>query len=317
MKRWLPLPVALLTGACMPEPWTPAAVVAYSEEPVPEPVGIQLPPQHQAMERWLLPPGQPWAPWTKATLLSALDEQPRPEPENLPDVRGLEVVHRAQSAAANLARDGLPPGTLWIADLRGAASVAFVATLSAYTPVAPVLTFNNWPADEEVVPAEETLAALLLYAPYMPKADTPATPVFALDAWRLAYRDEDVGEATDNRYALAPSDFPTAEQLARLGIRRVVYLVERWDPEEVEEDDVHDVFAAWVQAGVAITVMDLQTLTGEPRLEAYVETHRYYPVPRVTIFASGTLHAHSPGGFGGPLHGHGHTGSGGWHSGGG
>jgi hypothetical protein len=151
----------------------------------------------------------------------------------------------------------------------------------------------------------------------LPKAGVPATPVFALDAWRLAYRDEDVGEATDNRYALSPSDFPTADQLAHLGITRVVYLVERWSAGGVEEDDVHDVFAAWAHAGVAITVMDLEMLSGEPHLETYLETHRYFPVPRLTIIASGSLHAHSPGGFGRP-HGYGHPGSHvGWHSGGG
>jgi hypothetical protein len=203
-------------------------------------------------------------------------------------------------------------------DLRGAASVAFVATLSAHTPVAPVLTFNNWPAEDEVVPAEETLSALLLYSPILPTAGAAATPVFVLDSFRLAYRDESIDEATDNRYALTQADFPTAGQLATGGIRHVVYVVEQWAASEVEEDDLHDVFAAWSEAGVPITVMDLGALVQEPPLAVYLADHRYYPVPRMTIVEGPWLHHHSPGGFGGyegpPPH---FAGRGGWFGGGG
>jgi hypothetical protein len=321
MRRLPMWPVALLTGACAARPWTPAMSVSYYTEPVPDAITVQLPPRHQAMERWLLPPDQPWAPWTKATLLSALDEEPPPVPQALPDIRLLEVVHRAEAAALAVARNGIPPHSLWLSDLRGAASVAFVATLSARTPVAPVLTFNNWPAADEVIPTEETLAALVMYSPTLPQAAAPATPVFALDAWRLAFADDDIADATDNRYVLSPSDFPNAGQLAALGVTQVVYLVEEWSAEEVEEDDLHDVFAAWAEAGVAITVLDLRTLTGEPHLQTYVETHRYFPVPRVTIVEGDWLHRRSPGGFGGhvgPPGPSGHWGGrGGWLSGGG
>jgi hypothetical protein len=316
MKRFMSWPVALLTGACAP--WTPAGGLTYSAEPVPDDVAIPIPPRQQVMERWLLPPAQPWAPWTKATLLSALDEEPPPAPESLPDVRRLQIVQHAQNAALALAHDGVPPDTLWVVDLRGAASVAFVATLSAHTPVAPVLTFNNWPAEDEVIPAEETLSALLLYSPILPAAGAPATPVFVLDSFRLAYRDESIDEATDNRYALTQADFPTASQLATLGVRHVVYVVEQWSESEVEEDDLHDVFATWSEAGIPITVMDLGALVEEPRLEVYLSDHRYYPVPRMTIVEGPWLYHHSPGGFGGhegpPPH---FGGRGGWFGGGG
>jgi hypothetical protein len=297
MRRLIPWPIALLTGACAP--WTPAAGLTYSAEPVPESIAIRIPPRQQAMEHWLLPPEQPWAPWTKATLLSALDEQPPPDPESLPDVRRLQIVQHAQTAALALSHDGLPPNTLWIVDLRGAASVAFVATLSTRAPVAPVLTFNNWPAEDEVIPAEETLSALLLYSPVLPVGSSPATPVFVLDSFRLAYRDESIDEATDNRYALTGADFPSASQLGALGIHHVVYVVEQWNENEVEEDDLHDVFSAWSQAGIPITVMDLGALVLEPPLGPYLADHLYFPVPRVTVVEGPWLHHHSPGGFGG------------------
>lgn len=316
MRRFIPWPLALLTGACAP--WTPAAALTYSAESVPEDVAIPVPPRQQVMERWLLPPEQPWAPWTKATLLSALDEEPPPTPESLPDVRHLRVVQNAIAAAVALAHCGIPPQTLWVVDLRGAASVAFVATLSARAPVAPVLTFNNWPAEDEVIPAEETLAALLLYSPILPVRGVSATPVFVLDSFRLAYRDESIDEATDNRYSLAEADFPSATQLGMLGIRHVVYVVEQWSASEVEEDDLHEVFASWAEARVPITVLDLGDLVREPCIETHLAEHRYYPVPRSTIVEGPWLHHRSPGGFGGHEGPSPHFGGrGGWFGGGG
>jgi hypothetical protein len=72
--------------------------------------------------------------------------------------------------------------------------------------VSLVTTFNNWPADNELVPAEETLAALVTMQPNLGADDEAgACPVFLLDAWRLAYRDDEINdEVTDNRYMLTP-----------------------------------------------------------------------------------------------------------------
>jgi hypothetical protein len=300
MTRLATWPVALLTTACATRPWTSATLVEYRGEPVPESSSVELPPRQEAMERWLLPVEQPWASWTKATLLSALDEQPPAFPQRLPDVRSLRVVADAERAAFALARAGIPPGSLWIMDLRGAASVAFGATLSDYVRVAPVLTFNNWPAEDEVIPAEETLAALLSYTPRLPAGPEPATPVFLLDAWRLAYRDESVDDdATDNRYGLLDQDFPSAAQLTELGIRRVVYVVESLQPTTVEEDDLHATFTEWAEQGIELSMIDLTALAGELPLERYVLEHRYRPVPRVTILEDDWMNVRSPGGFGG------------------
>jgi hypothetical protein len=299
MKPRLHLPIALLTGACATRPWTPAMSASFSSEPVSQSVEVRFPARLDMMLRWLLPREEAWAPWTKATLLSAVDEDPPLAPDSLPDVRTLNVVSRAEAAARVLAREGIPQGSLWVTDLRGAASVAFASVLSNYAPVAPVLTFNNWPAEDEVIPAEETLAALLLFSPRLPLPNVPATPVFMLDSWRLAYTDEYFDEATDNRYALTPADFPTAEQLLARGITRVVYVVEEWDQGDVEEDDLHEVFMEWAEAAIAISVVDLRTLNGEPRIDAYLANNRYYPSPRSTIIDGDWLPAHSPGGFGG------------------
>src|SRR5207248_513732 len=132
---------------------------------------------------------------------------------------------------------------LWVVDLRGAASCAFASTMSQQSlePVAPVITFNNWPADNELVPADETLAGALAFTPKLPDADAKsAHPVFVLDSWRLAYRfDEPASDIYDNRYIITSADLPDPETLKAQGIRRVVYVVEDLDDAEVEEDDLH------------------------------------------------------------------------------
>src|SRR6185312_5848924 len=144
------------------------------------------------------------------TLLTYLADTP--VTATMPDVRALDVVSRAEAAAARVAASGVPADTMWIVDLRGAASVAFGATLSreSFHPVSPVLTFNNWPAENEVVPAEQTLSALVSMAPrVLPAGEVAAAPVFLLDAWRLALQNSTPDpSAVDNRYILLSSDFP-------------------------------------------------------------------------------------------------------------
>jgi hypothetical protein len=262
------LPIALVGLGCSNlRPWTPSVSVAFWAENVPAGQEFAVPSSSQLAARWKVAPSSPWAPYHKGTLISAVD--PMAGLATLPDARRLEVVGRAQNAAANVARVGLPADALWLVDLRGAASAAFAARLSidAREPVAPVVTFNNWPAEDGLVPADETLAGLLSFAPRLPPPDENAIraahPVFLLDAWRLAFRfDEPSEDVFDNRYMLTSSDLPDVDVLRQQGIRRVIYVVEDLDDAEVEEDDVHASFRAWQAAGIAIEIVDLDFLEG-------------------------------------------------------
>jgi hypothetical protein len=323
MRRFLTAaPVALLSAACATRPWTPSVSVAYWAQDVPPSVNVALPSYPEAALRWQLPPENPWARWQKMTLLSALDAG-APQSAPLPDVRKLDVVSDAENAAARIAAAGLPPDTMWIADLRGAASVAFGAALSRASrePVAPVLTFNNWPAENEFIPAEETLSALVAMQPRLPQPSDQATrPVILLDAWRLAFRDDEPDdEVTDNRYMLGPLDLPDAASLRAAGISRIVYVVEDLDDAETEEDDLHEAFMAYQAAGISIFMVDLRfaskDLVGHVVWNEVLVTH-YYPVrPRITICSSIHFYARSRGGFGG-VHGFPSGGRGGGHIGG-
>ena len=303
------IPVALFSAACFSRPWTPSVSVAYWAEGVPQTTAVHLPTYPEAARGWQLPPTNAWARWQKMTLLSSLDGNTQNSAE-LPDVRRLDVVAHAEAAATRIGAASLPADTLWIVDLRGAASVAFGVSLSRVSsePVATVLTFNNWPADNEVIPAEETLSALIAMQPRLPQpADMATRPVILLDAWRLAFREDQPGDdVTDNRYMLQPSDLPDAASLRAQGISRVVYVVEDLDDTETEEDDLHEAFMAYQAAGISIFMVDLRFAS--KKIERPVEwnealaLHRYTVAPRVTICTDVRFYARARGGFGG-VHG--------------
>ena len=266
MRRILGVTVALLAAGCGLRPWTPSVSVAFWAEDVPAGTDVTLPSSSELARAWQLPSDVAWSRYTKGTLMAAAD--PMGGSAMLPDVRSLEIVAQAQEAAANVARGGMPSNTLWVVDLRGAASCAFASTLSdkAREPIAPVVTFNNWPADESVVPADETLAGLIAFEPKPLPADTKkAAPVFLLDSWRLAYRfDKPSDDVYDNRYILMASDLPDVATLRAQGITRIVYLVEDLDDAEVEEDDLHTSFTEWQAAGLGIFMVDLAFLNDVP-----------------------------------------------------
>jgi hypothetical protein len=302
------VPLAILGLGCGHlRPWTPSVSVAFWEENVPAGREVEVPSAVDLAARWQLPAASPWARYGKATLISAVD--PMAGVATLPDTRRLEVVARAEAAAARVAKSGLPANTLWVVDLRGAASAAFASRLSidSREPVAPVLTFNNWPAPEALLPADETLAGLLEYPPKLPPPEENAIknahPVFVLDAWRLAFRFDDPGEDVyDNRYMLTSSDLPQPHVLSENGITSVVYVVEDLDDAEVEEDDLNAIFRSWQAAGVSIFFVDLDTLQNDgfvpgPSYQA-VFRYRYWPRERWTILDDPGFYYRARGGFG-------------------
>jgi hypothetical protein len=256
-----------------------------------------------------LPAGDPWSPYAKYTLPTALDASR--EPPDLPDVTALPHVRRAQRAAAQIGAAGFPRGTLFVVDLRGAASVAFGTALSRASAahVSLVPTFNNWPDPDEMVPAEETLAAMTTWSPAEGAVDGRTTPVFLLDAWRLAYRFEDPGEgAYDNRYILNPSDLPDAATLRQRGVDRVLYVVEDREDSDVEEDDLHACFLRWQAAGISLAMVDLSELEVPFPPTPPLASGRWFRIfdedalvvrPRSTIVDAPSFYARARGGFGG------------------
>jgi hypothetical protein len=295
-------PLVLYATGCALRPFTPAVSVGvYGQESLPATEAITVPSRSQAIASWQLPGENPWVGYHKLTLLASLDEVPRTAV--LPDVAHLETVDRARQAAVKIAAQGLPPDTMWIVDLRGAASVIFGSLLSRRLVKAPslVLTFNNWPAENELVPAEETLAALVLATPRPPDPSAAGeVPVFLLDAWRLAFRDEATDDdITDNRYMLTTTDLPSPEVLRKRGILRIIYVVEDLDDTEAEEDDLNATFVTYQQNGIALRMVDLSDLSDAPALDVALQGRELSVKPRATLVDDPSFYARSRGGFGG------------------
>jgi hypothetical protein len=297
--------MTLLVAGCAEEPLTASDFVSR-EQPKPPSTFVSLPDSETLIARWQLPPGDPWAPYEKFTLPAALDQAFGVV--ELPDIVALKDVGMAQCAGARAAEAGLPPDAMWVVDLRGAASVSFGSALSrqARQSVAVVPTFNNWPAESALVPAEETLAAMIAMPPLQAAPGPQATvPVFLLDAWRLAYKNDAIGESIiDNRYMLAAGDLPSGEVLRAHGIRRIVYVVEDRGSVSTEEDDLNEVFGSYQDVGIEIDLVDLASLC---QAEPPVEPTGWFPsgatrltvVPRGTVVHDRQFYARARGGFGG------------------
>ena len=178
--------------------------------------------------------------------------------------------------------------------------VALSAAASA--PVACVPTFNNWPAEYELIPAEETLAAMVTMSPRLPGPFEGAQPVFLLDAWRLADRElEPDDDVVDNRYSLNFADVPDATTLRAHNIQRVLYVVEDLDEAMMEEDDLNAPMVAWRAEGLSIAMVDLGWLAGLDKVDwdRAFERQALDVKPRRTIFDDRDFYARARGGFGG------------------
>jgi hypothetical protein len=296
-------PIAVFAAGCTDDLGLPSPRWPEGTSP-PDIVATTVPSRDDLLRRWHLRSDLVWAPYAKYTLLTALDTEHGSV--ELPNVDSLEDVERARTAARALGRKGLPSDVLLVVDLRGAASVAFGVTLSnaSVDPVSLVPTFNNWPAQNDLVPAEQTLAALIMMTPSISvDSDAPTCPVFLLDAWRLAYSDVTPSEGVyDNRYMLSASDLPDANLLLTRGIRHVVYVVESRRSGASEADDLNAAFVGYEHAGISIVLMDLNELAQlDPRedWDARLVADAISVVPRPTIVTQAQFYTRFPGAFGG------------------
>ncbi|WNG46063.1 hypothetical protein F0U60_19560 [Archangium minus] len=152
--------------------------------------------------------------------------------------------------------------TAVLVDLPGPESVAFAIALAERFE--PVFTYDNWPHPRGVVPAHLTLAAVAFYQPTLRKLaqqrPVPAPPMFVLDRHRLApYSDERV--QFDNRYV---ARMPTAEQLRKLGVQHVLYVVPNGKTQVQELDDLNEDFVAWRAAGLDVKLVAANDFRPDP-----------------------------------------------------
>jgi hypothetical protein len=198
-----------------------------------------------------------WRPYFRATLMQALAQPELARHMTPVFTPGMWATYlRGRALAAQLKGQSPPTSVMMVADLPGPDSVALGAALAGQLDL--VVTFDNWPHPSGIVPAQQTLGALLYYARKVAEerrhlqTRLPAPPLFLLDRSRLANY-EDAQERFDNRYLV---DLPGPDELRARGVRTVVYIV----PDRAslpELDDLNEVFVSYVENGIEVTALPL------------------------------------------------------------
>ena len=230
------------------------------------------------------PRAEEWQPFFVPTLLQSLAQpslnaQIRPIHTN--DME--DAYQRAEGLRNLISQSPNANRTLIVADLPGPASIAAGAALADIATLVPV--FDNWPHPLGVVPAHETLGAMVYYAHEIEekrgKLTAQAPAVMLLDSQRLSpYSDED--KQFDNR---SLAKLPPAAQLKQRGIEQVIYLVKDQN-QTTELDDINDDMVEWQKNGINVRLLklsdfkpdDTQLASGGATATtgAVVHRHHYY-----------------------------------------
>jgi hypothetical protein len=213
---------------------------------------------------WLPPRESPYTKFVKTKTINSVEFLGR---KIRPRYSDGEI--KSEKELDNLINSGqLGKDTAVILDSGGPHSVAMAAKL-AKNGYQPVVMFNSIPHSKGINCSEQELATLLYFAEQMNllkqegriKPDAP--PVFILDAHR---DDMDVSFGEDktivkNTYTYGESDFPSPEELEKLGIKKLVYLNEGDQGGEVRSDfqstdrltnDLKPTVEKWTQAGIKV-----------------------------------------------------------------
>ncbi len=193
--------------------------------------------------------------YVSAELVNSLDQptlKTAIQPVHTPSME--EAYSRGLGMKALLENNEEPEKTAVFVDLPGPEAVAYAASLADYANV--VLTLDNWPHPNGVVPSHETLGAMLYYADEVAEKKSAvkesAPTVFVMDSNRLAdYKDR--ADVFDNRYMVTT---PTADNLKANGIETVIYATPD-DSRKNELDDLNDDFVAYREKDVEVTMMPL------------------------------------------------------------
>jgi hypothetical protein len=176
---------------------------------------------------------------------------------------------------------GWPTDIAIIVDVAGPSAVAIAAALSDRFD--PVFTFADWPHPRGVVPAQDTLGAVLTYLPLFARGrserPTNAPPLFVLDANRLADYVDDAAQF-DNRYLVR---LPAPEQLAALGVRHVMYVNADG---AAELADLNEALVALGAHGIDVRTVALADFSRGPTLDASADAD--WPPADETYWYGGT-----------------------------
>jgi hypothetical protein len=207
----------------------------------------------QLFEVWA-PEESVWSRWAKpalfaggAPVLAAQPSQP---------VSPAMPVHSTDPQAGSYDPGGLDTWTAFVVDMPGERSVDLGMAL-ARSGCRPVPLFNTAYHQFAIVPVYPILKKLRDSADELQgfAIPTDAPPIFLLDAKRLEPGTPPQPGKFDNRWAVFPQDFPSANFLLSRGVRRVVVLQEE-RLQGTPRTDLAHVLLRWQEGGVEIYDQD-------------------------------------------------------------
>ena len=216
------------------------------------------------LDAWFPPQDSPYSKFVKTKTLNSVEfvgDRVKPR------YSGGEI--KSERELDNLINSGqIEKGTAVILDSGGAHSVAMAVKLVEHG-FQPVIMFDSVPHTQGINRSEQELATLLYFAEQMNKLKQEgkikpdAPPVFILDTHR---DDMDVSFGKDktkvkNTYTHSESDFPSSEEFQKLGVQKIIYLIEGDQRGEVKPDfqspdrlggDLKPIVEKWTQAGIKV-----------------------------------------------------------------
>ncbi|HVK64577.1 MAG TPA: hypothetical protein VM694_08885, partial [Polyangium sp.] len=197
-----------------------------------------------------------FSPWVKPVLFAHLGEEVAPKPQPAPPPWIEERIVAPLHARAEAAPGGEHPyrsaprsqDTALILDLPGAAGVRVGVALGRHG-FRPVPLYNAIPAPEGVIAYAEVMEALVDAAESLDGLSPDAPPAFLLDPRRMGTGLVLEPGQFDNRSVVFTGDFPSAQTLARAGIRRAA-LVQRESARPAK--DLLSILASWQEHGIEI-----------------------------------------------------------------
>jgi hypothetical protein len=285
-------------------------------------------------------PAQPaWLPHLKPTLAQSLAQTTKNQPKLIEQLNLVyndkiqEAYDKGVAVSQLVANSEAPSKTLLVVDLPGPEAVAFAA--GAADTIDPVFQFDHWPHPKGIVPAHETLGALLYYAAelsqkraervkaltappaehIMPegapadayKVASPPTPghiptAIILDSRRLAAgKDPNPTTEFDNRYLAA---MPSKADLVKLGITSLLYITDK--EVQSESDDLNDDFADLNQGDTKVANVSLDAFQPDPNAPKDVGTTTETSVTTTTTTTHTASRPRTHYYYGGGYYGHTH-----------
>ncbi len=228
----------------------------------------------ELFETWA-PDASPWSAWVKPVLFAWIHHY-----ASMPESSAIAAALPDPAASSSRA---------WVIDLEGTTAIRTGIALAGHG-VRPIPLFNGVPSLlNSAIDVSGIVAILASDAGHLAAVPDFAPPAFLLDARRNRPATVLRPGMFDNRWQVAPQDFPSASRLQQAGITEVVLVAE-----SVQTDLAH-VLLRWQEAGLQLRQWHPQE---QKQVDLMVRRPQWYRSIWWRVLVMGGLRPNSTGGFG-------------------